>query len=258
MRRILSGLAMIVISAPAAAGLDSISNTDAVSGLKQALNDGSIAAVAKLGVQNGFLGNPKVKIPLPPSIQRAEGAMRAVGMGKQADDLVHSMNRAAETAVIEARPLLVDAVKKMSVQDAKKILTGGDTAATDYFKRNTQKPLAKRFLPIVKRATDCPVCVREMPELARTYEKFRARGVELVAVAMRHDPPNYVIRFAEANRLPFKVALDPLGEHAKTFGGVRLTPTTFVIDRRGNIAERIVGRADFSQLNALIESKLKD
>jgi len=170
MLRILSGLAMIVISACAAASLDSISNADAVSGLKQALSDGSIAAVAKLGVQNGFLGNPRVKIPLPPSIQRVEGAMRAFGMSKQADDLVHSMNRAAETAVIEARPLLVDAVKKMSVQDAKKILTGGDTAATDYFKRNTQKPLAKRFLPIVKRATD-------KVGLAQQYNAIAGQGV---------------------------------------------------------------------------------
>src|SRR5688572_13774360 len=117
MLRILSCFAMVVISASAAASLDSISNTDAVSGLKQALNDGSIAAVAKLGVQNGFLGNPKVKIPLPPSIQRVEGAMRAFGMSKQADDLVHSMNRAAETAVVEARPLLVDAVKKMRSEE---------------------------------------------------------------------------------------------------------------------------------------------
>src|SRR5688572_2659636 len=117
MLRILSGLAMIVISAPAAASLDRISNADQVSGLKQALNDGSIAAVAKLGVQNGFLGNPRVKIPLPPSIQRVEGAMRAFGMSKQADDLVHSMNRAAETAVVEARPLLVDAVKKMRSEE---------------------------------------------------------------------------------------------------------------------------------------------
>ena len=107
-------------------------------------------------------------------------------------------------------------------------------------------------------ATDCPVCVREMPDLVQTYEKYRGRGLEVVAVAMRHDPPNYVIRYAEANRLPFKVALDSLGEHAKAFGGVRLTPTTFVIDRRGNIAERIVGRADFGKLNALIEKKLEE
>lgn len=107
-------------------------------------------------------------------------------------------------------------------------------------------------------ATDCPVCVSEMPDLVQTYEKYRARGLEVVAVAMRHDPPNYVIRYAEANRLPFKVALDSLGEHAKAFGGVKLTPTTFVIDRRGNIAERIVGRPDFGKLNALIEKKLAE
>ncbi len=105
-------------------------------------------------------------------------------------------------------------------------------------------------------ATDCPVCIREMPDLVQTYEKYRGRGLEMVAVAMRHDPPSYVIRFAEANRLPFKVALDSLGEHAKAFGGVRATPTAFLIDRRGNIAERIVGKPDFGKLNALIEKKL--
>ena len=107
-------------------------------------------------------------------------------------------------------------------------------------------------------ATDCAVCIREMPDLVQTYEKYRGRGLETVAVAMRHDPPSYVIRYAEANRLPFKVALDSLGEHAKAFGGVRATPTAFLIDRRGNIAGRIVGKPDFGKLNALIEEKLKD
>jgi peroxiredoxin len=107
-------------------------------------------------------------------------------------------------------------------------------------------------------ATDCPVCIREMPDLVQTYEKYRGRGLEVVAVAMRHDPPNYVIRYAEAERLPFKVALDPLGEHAKAFGGVRLTPTSFLIDRHGNIVERIVGKPDFGKLNALIEKKLEE
>jgi hypothetical protein len=170
MLRIFGWLAMVVISAPAQASLDRISSADQVSGLKQALNDGSIAAVGKLGVQNGFLGNPRVKIPLPPSIQRVEGAMRAVGMGKQADDLVTSMNRAAETAVVEAKPLLVDAVRKMSVEDARKILTGGDTAATEYFKRHTQSPLTTRFLPIVKRATD-------KVGLAQQYNSIAGQGV---------------------------------------------------------------------------------
>jgi hypothetical protein len=152
--RLLSIVALALISMPAAGQLESISNTEAVSGLKQALTDGSAAAVAKLGVENGFFGNPKVKIPLPPSLQKVEGALRFAGMQRQADELVLSMNRAAESAVTEAKPLLIDAVKKMSVQDAKGILSGGDTAATEYFRRTTQVQLTQRFLPIVKQATD--------------------------------------------------------------------------------------------------------
>lgn len=134
--------------------LQSLSNADAVSGLKQALADGSAAAVAQLGRENGFLGNAKVKIPLPPTLQRVEGALRFAGMKEQADELVTSMNRAAEAAVPEAKGLLSDAIKKMTVQDAKGILEGGDTAATDYFRRTTQAQLTQRFLPIVKKATD--------------------------------------------------------------------------------------------------------
>ncbi|HXF66954.1 MAG TPA: DUF4197 domain-containing protein, partial [Burkholderiales bacterium] len=105
-----------------------MSNADAVGGLKQALNDGSIAAVAKLGVENGYFGDPRVKIPLPPSLKRVEGALRALGLRRQAEELVLAMNRAAEQAAPEAKQLLLEAVKKMTVQDAKKILTGGETA----------------------------------------------------------------------------------------------------------------------------------
>jgi hypothetical protein len=152
--RLFSIVALALISVPAAAQLESITNTEAVSGLKQALTDGSAAAVAKLGVENGFFGNPEVKIPLPLSLRKVEGALRFAGMQREADELVLSMNRAAEAAVTEAKPLLVDAVKKMSVQDAKGILSGGDTAATDYFRRTTQVQLTQRFLPIVKQATD--------------------------------------------------------------------------------------------------------
>ena len=154
MRQYLSCIALLVISSPAAAGLDEITNAEAVRGLRQALNDGSAAAVAKLGVENGFFGNPKVRIPMPPSLQRVERGLRAFGMRREADELVLSMNRAAEAAVPEARQLLTDAVKKMSVQDAKRILTGGDTAATEYFQRTTRSQLGQRFLPIVKKATD--------------------------------------------------------------------------------------------------------
>jgi len=120
MRRILGFFVCVVISLPAlAASLDSISNKDAVSGLKQALTDGSAAAVSLLGKENGFFGNDRVKIPLPPALEQIEGTLRLVGRQKQADDLVLAMNRAAEAAVPQAKALLVDAVKKMSVQDAK-------------------------------------------------------------------------------------------------------------------------------------------
>lgn len=107
-------------------------------------------------------------------------------------------------------------------------------------------------------ATDCPICVKEMPEMARIYERYRERGLEFIAVAMRHDPPNYVIHFTEKNRLPFKVVLDPSGDIAKAFGDVKLTPTTFVIDRRGNIVRKITGEPDFAKLNELLEKKLSE
>jgi len=172
MRRILGFFAFLVISAHAAAGLDDITNAEAVRGLRQALNDGSAAAVAKLGVENGYFANPNVKIPLPPSLQRVESGLRAFGMRKQADELVLTMNRAAEAAVPEAKQLLVDAVKKMSVQDAKGILGGGDTAATDYFRRTTRSQMSQRFLPIVKQATD-------RVGLAQQYNALAGQGVAL-------------------------------------------------------------------------------
>lgn len=173
MSRILGFLAWLVITAPGlAAGVEGISNADAASGLKQALTDGSAAAVSKLGVENGFLGNPKVKIPLPPALQTIEAALRYTGMRKQADELVVAMNRAAEAAVPEAKSLLVESVRKMSVQDAKGVLTGGDTAATDYFKRTTQSQLTQRFLPIVKKATD-------QVGLAEQYNSLAGQAVQL-------------------------------------------------------------------------------
>lgn len=154
MARLISVLIGLLIAVPALAlGLDQLSNKDAVDGLKQALNQSSAAAVSKLGVTDGFLGNPKVKIPLPGYLQKAEKAMRMFGMGSQMDELEVTMNRAAEAAVPEAKTILVNAVKKMSIQDAKGILTGGDDAATQYFRRTTSEDLTARFLPIVKQAT---------------------------------------------------------------------------------------------------------
>lgn len=104
-------------------------------------------------------------------------------------------------------------------------------------------------------ATSCPSCIREMPDLVKTHKKFEARGFETVAVAMSYDPPEYVRQFSERNGLPFKVALDRDGSAALAFG-VRVTPTTFVIGKQGQIVQRIVGEPDFANLHALIEQTL--
>ncbi|MGH8728024.1 MAG: DUF4197 domain-containing protein [Burkholderiales bacterium] len=161
---------LILLSTPVlAADLSSFSNADMVKGLKDALTQGADAAVAKLGVTDGFLKNPKVKIPLPENLKKVEKAMRFAGMGKQADELVVTMNRAAEAAVPEAQTLLVDAVKKMSVTDAKNILTGPDDAATKYFRKSTQTQLTEKFLPIMKEATD-------KVGLAQQYNSFAETG----------------------------------------------------------------------------------
>jgi hypothetical protein len=138
----------------AAPGVDALSSTDINAGLKEALTRGADAAVAQLGVKDGFYGNPALKILLPKHLQKADKAMRMLGMDKQADDLVLAMNRAAEAAVPQAQTLLVDAVKEMSLDDAKGILTGGPTSATDFFRKKTEAQLTERFIPVVKATTD--------------------------------------------------------------------------------------------------------
>ena len=107
-------------------------------------------------------------------------------------------------------------------------------------------------------ATDCPICLKEMPRLIETHHKYQGQSYETVAVAMWYDPPNRVANYVEKNRLPFKMAFDPIGEHAKAFGDVTLTPTTFIIDKRGNIVKRILGEPDFGKLHELLEKKLAE
>ncbi len=162
-----------VFSAPLAhADLSLLSRADAVSGLKAALEKGSVAAVGKLGVADGFFANPKVKIPLPDSLQKIEKGLKLLGMEKQADELVLAMNRAAEAAVPEAKVLLLNSVKQMSVDDAKKILSGGDDSVTQYFKGKTQTPLAQKFLPIVRKTT-------ARVGLAQKYNALAGKGMKL-------------------------------------------------------------------------------
>lgn len=107
-------------------------------------------------------------------------------------------------------------------------------------------------------ATSCSVCVKEMPALVDTDAKFRARGYETLAVAMSYDPPAYVSRFVESRRLPFLVSIDGGGVWARAFGDVRMTPTTFLLDKRGRIVKRYLGEPDFKALHALIEKLLTE
>ena len=107
-------------------------------------------------------------------------------------------------------------------------------------------------------ATSCATCVLEMPELMATHEKFKQRGFDTLAVAMSYDPPSYVVNFTETRKLPFKVAIDNTGEIAQRFGDIRLTPTTLLIDKRGQIVKRYVGAPDFPALHALVEKLLAE
>ncbi len=152
-----------------AGGLDAISTGDASAGVKEALAKGADYAVASLGKDGGFLGNSKVKIPLPGYLQKAEKGLRMFGMGKQADQLIETMNHAAEQAVAEAKPILTDSIKKMSVQDAKGILTGGDDSVTQYFKRTSTEQLTAKFMPIVKAST-------KKLDLAEQYNSFAGKA----------------------------------------------------------------------------------
>ncbi|TWI61860.1 peroxiredoxin [Pseudoduganella lurida] len=106
-------------------------------------------------------------------------------------------------------------------------------------------------------ATSCATCVAEMPEMVDTYNRFKGQGMEFVAVAMKYDPPNYVLNYAETRQLPFKVALDITGEAAKAYGDVQMTPTTFVIGKDGRILKRYVGKPEFAALHQLLEKALK-
>jgi Protein of unknown function (DUF4197) len=131
-----------------------LSETDAASGVRAALEKGAVSAVSLLGRSGGFLGNPKVQIPLPGFLEDAAKLLKMTGQQKRVDELITAMNRAAEAAVPEAKPLLINAVKSMSVEDARKVLTGGDNSVTQFFAGKTRDPLAEKFLPIVTKATE--------------------------------------------------------------------------------------------------------
>lgn len=159
-----------------ALGLDNLSNADATAGVRAALDRGTQAAISQLGRTDGFLGNKNLRIPLPPSLQRVETALRFAGLQDQADQLVVSMNRAAEAAVPLAKPLMQNAIRTMTVADAKRILTGGDTSVTDFFKTKTEAPLTQKFVPLVKRETDKVGLAQQYNDIASRVASFGLVG----------------------------------------------------------------------------------
>ena len=145
---------------------------DAAEGVRAALDRGARAAVAQLGRPDGFLGNPRVRIPLPGFLDDAGKLLKRIGQGRRVDELVTAMNRAAEAAVPEAQALFVSTIKAMSVEDALQVVRGGATSVTDFFAMKTRTPLTERFLPIVTRAT-------EKVQLAERYNALAARAASL-------------------------------------------------------------------------------
>jgi hypothetical protein len=196
-------------------GLDTLTEQEAGGGLREALTQGVGKAVGQLSLKDGFFGSGKVKIPLPPTLEKAAGTMRKMGMGKDADRLVKTMNRAAESAVVEAKPILLEGVKKMTLSDAKTILKGPDDSATQYFRKTCGEDIAQKFLPKVKEAT-------QRVKLAGDYNRFAGPASKLGLIDKQDaDLDSYVTRKA-VDGLFYMIAqeekairADPVGQTSK-------------------------------------------
>jgi hypothetical protein len=179
-----AGLALC--SSAFALSLADLSQSDASGGLKDALTQGTQVAVQQLGKPGGFSNNPDVRIELPGNLGKAAKTMKMMGMGAQVDQLEASMNKAAEAAVPQAQALLVDSVKKMTVQDAKSILSGPQDSATQYLNKTSREQIRAKFLPIVKQATD-------QVGLAKQYNSFAGQAASFGVIdAKSANIENYV------------------------------------------------------------------
>jgi hypothetical protein len=189
-RIFLLSAALGVASALPVAHAAALTNNEASSGLKAAIVRSSDLAVTQLSANGGFLKNDKLRIELPESLRKAENLARKLGYSRQADELVDAMNHAAEMAVVEAKPLLIQAVKKMTFKDAKDILFGPPDAATQYFQRSSSDAISAKFLPIVKKAT-------QKVELAQKYNEFAGQAAKLGLIGEQESNlDNYVTRKA--------------------------------------------------------------
>jgi hypothetical protein len=205
--------------------LASITDGEATKGLKAALETGAGAAVNLLGVQDGFLGNPKVRIELPGWLRDGAKLLKAMGRRQEVEDLEVAMNRAAENAVPLAKKLLTDAVRNMSVSDAKRILTGGETSVTQFFADKTREPLSGQFLPAVKKAT-------AKVKLAQKYDRLAGQGAQFGLVKKEDASIDQYVTRKALDGLYYmigeeekKIRRDPIGTGSallgKVFGALR-------------------------------------
>ena len=223
MPRLISLLLCLLLSSPSfALSLTELSQGDAASGLKQALNQGAKAAVAQLGRPGGFSSDPQVRIGMPGKLGKAARTMKLMGMGAQVEQLEASMNQAAEAAVPQAQALLLQAVQNMTLQDAKAILAGPQDSATRYLDKSSREQLRSRFLPIVRQAT-------QQVGLAQQYNAFAGQAASFGVIdAQSAQIENYVTEQA-LNGL-FKII-------AEQEAGIRRNPA----QAAGSLARKVFG-----------------
>ncbi|APW36243.1 hypothetical protein RD110_02640 [Rhodoferax koreense] len=221
----LASLLLATYETAHALSIADLTDQEASMGLKAALEKGAASAVSLLGQPDGFLGNEKVRIPLPGYLNDAARLLKTLGQGKRVDELVTAMNRAAEAAVPKAKGLLVNAVKTMNVSDAKNILTGGDTSVTRFFSEKTRTPLFGEFLPVVTQAT-------QKVGLAAQYNQVAGKAASL-GLVKKDDAniENYVTNktldglFTMIGEEERKIRQDPVSAGSailkKVFGAVK-------------------------------------
>ena len=218
-------LAVLTVSVLPSRVWAQFSQGDALTGVKTALERGADAAVSLLGQNGGFLDNPKVHIPLPGVLKDAAKVLKAMGQQKRVDELVMAMNRAAEAAVPEAKTLLKSAVKNMSVDDARQLISGGDDSVTRFFADKTRAPLAEKFLPIVTKHTERLAVAEKYNSLASKASglgllKKEDANVQQYVTGKALD--GLYLMIAEEER---KIRQDPIGTGStilkKVFGGLK-------------------------------------
>ncbi len=223
--RLLPLVGTVLICGFAAPSMAQFTETDAAAGIRSALERGAEVAISSLGRTDGFLGNPKVRIPLPGFLERAAKMLRFTGGSGRVDELVTAMNRAAEAAMPEARTLLLSAVRSMSVDDGRRILTGGDDSVTQFFANKTREPLTDRFMPIVTRQTERFALADKYNAVAGKAAGFglvnqRDANIQQYVTAKALDGLYLMIAEEE-----MKIRSDPIGTGSailqKVFGGLR-------------------------------------